>query len=239
MFTVIPAIDILNGKCVRLIKGDYTKETIYNDNPLEIAQQWEKMGAKRIHIVDLDGAKAGKPINQNIIKNIAKKVSCQIEVGGGIRSFESIKGYLASDIDYVILGSIIFKDLPLFHSALTNFGNKIIAGVDLENGFAKASGWLENTKKDGLTIIKQLKKFGTSSVICTDIAKDGMLVGPNLKLYQDLSKSVDLEIIASGGISSLKDIKNLQKIKNISGCIIGKALYENKIDLVEALKLQK
>ncbi|MFC1517496.1 1-(5-phosphoribosyl)-5-[(5-phosphoribosylamino)methylideneamino]imidazole-4-carboxamide isomerase [Candidatus Margulisiibacteriota bacterium] len=239
MFKVIPAIDILSGNCVRLTKGDYTQETTYDMTPLEQAKIWEKLGAKKIHIVDLDGAKLGHPVNSEIIIEIAKKTACQIQVGGGIRSISAIKTYLEAGVNNVILGSVLFKDLNMLLEALKTYGHKIIAGIDLDQGQAKVSGWLENTRKDGLRVIIQLIDFGLSTFVITDIAMDGLLRGPNLDLYQKFSKHPNINIIASGGVTSLSDIENLKKIPNITGCIVGKALYEHKIDLKKALELEE
>lgn len=236
MFTVIPAIDILNGKCVRLTKGVYTDSTTYSEDPLAMAEKWQKSGAKKIHIVDLDGAKTGQPVNNKLIKEIAKKIKCPIEVGGGIRSIQNIEEYLKAGVSQVILGSAIFKDEQLLKTALKRYKQQIIGGIDLKEGQVKIAGWLENTGQDGLAVIKKLQELGLATIICTDIAKDGLLSGPNLKLYKNISRAENINIIASGGITSLEDIQEVKKIKNVVGCIIGKALYENKLDLAEALK---
>lgn len=239
MFTVIPAIDILNGNTVRLKKGDYAQKTSYANSPLVVAKKWASLGAKRIHIVDLDGAKKGQPFNDGLIKEIAKVVNCTLEVGGGIRTMEQIKKYLDAGVEHIILGSVIFKDKKLLTDAVKKYGEHIIGGIDLSNGQVKISGWLENTNKDGLTAISALAKIGLSTIIVTDISKDGMLSGPNLELYKNISEKSDIKIIASGGITTIEDIKKVKKIDNLVGCIIGKALYENKIDLKAALALEE
>ncbi len=237
MFTVIPAIDILKGQCVRLTKGDYALSTVYSSNPIDIARSFEKAGAKRIHIVDLDGAKAGKPMNMGVIKEMAKHTSCELEVGGGIRTIGTIKEYLEAGIRYAILGSIIFKDQTILKEAARSFKEHIIAGVDLEHGQVKVSGWLEDTKTDAVSVLQQLSDLGITTAIITDIAKDGMLQGPSLPLYSKLSQALDIHIIASGGVTTIQDIHALSKIPHVTGCIVGKAIYEGTIELREALDI--
>jgi phosphoribosylformimino-5-aminoimidazole carboxamide ribotide isomerase len=238
MFKIIPAIDILDEKCVRLVKGNYADSKIYSADPLNMAEKWEKLGASRIHLVDLSGARSGQTVHKNTILEIAENINSEVEIGGGIRNIHDIEEYLTNEVQYVILGSIIFKDLELLKTSLAKYGPRIIAGVDLDNGKAKAQGWLEDTNTDGLELIMELEKMGVSSIVLTDIAKDGMLEGPNLELYRDVSAKTNIKIIASGGITKIEDIEKVKEIPGVIGCIIGKALYEDRISLTDALKLE-
>ncbi len=230
MFEVIPAIDILQGKCVRLTRGNYKDVTTYNDSPIAVAQNWQKLGFNRLHLVDLDGAKTGEPVNMAVISELAKIPGLTLDIGGGIRTLKTIETYLDAGISYVILGSVIFKDPKLLDQAIKEFGNKIIAGVDMDNGEFKISGWLESTALKGINVLKDLGSRGVRTVIVTDISKDGMLKGPNFSLYQSLAGLKDLRIIASGGVTSIEDVQKLSTLKNISGCIVGKALYDGVLD---------
>jgi len=235
MFKIIPAIDILNGQVVRLTKGDYNASTIYSSDPREFAKKLEPIGF--IHLVDLDGAKAGRPINLETIKAIRQTVNCPLEVGGGIRDRASAKVLLDLGIDRIILGSIALKNKTLTKALVEEYGDKIVIGVDTKNGRVAAEGWLETSSTTGLALIMEMEKIGVKNIICTDIACDGMLTGPNLELYKELTAKTKLNIIASGGVGNIQDVTALKKIKNLGGVIIGKAIYEERITIEELLNL--
>lgn len=240
-FEIIPAIDILNGKCVRLTLGKYDSAEKYSEDPLEIAKKWESLGAKRIHIVDLDGAKLGKQINKDIILKISKSIEIETQVGGGIRTHEAIKEYLESGINYVIIGTKAFQDADFLNKALSNFKERIILGLDLKNNKVALSGWNETID---INLNKLLENSNIKQVIYTDISRDGTLNGPNLNSIKDIATKLASEVIVSGGVASLCDIESILKIKsddacNITGVIIGKSLYKEKIDFSSALKLAK
>lgn len=234
-----PAIDLKDGNCVRLIQGDYNQVTIYGDNPAQMAKQWERLGGDYLHIVDLDGAKEGKGINDEAIRQIVEAIDIPIELGGGIRTLEDIQAKLDMGVDRVILGSAAIKNKELVQQAITQFGaDKIVIGVDAKAGMVAIEGWLEVTDRSALEFCKELEQIGVQTVIYTDIAKDGMMQGPNIEETQKLIESTGLNIIASGGVSTLEDLKKLEAI-NVYGAIIGKALYIGAIQLEEAAKLFK
>ena len=234
-----PAIDLKDGKCVRLLQGDYNEVTVYGENPGEMAKKWERLGGDFLHIVDLDGAKAGKEINGEAIRQIVEAINIPIELGGGIRSIEDISLQLSRGVNRVILGSAAIKNRALVKEALDTFGpDKIVVGVDAKGGMVAVEGWLEVTDTSALTFCQELEKMGVQTVIYTDIAKDGMMQGPNIEETEKLVKETHLDIVASGGVSSLEDLKALEKI-GVYGAIIGKAIYTGAIDLEEAAKLFK
>lgn len=235
MFKIIPAIDIYNGQVVRLKKGDYEQQTIYSSQPEKYALEWSAFG--RLHLVDLNGAREGKPANIETIKKIRAATSAVIELGGGLRSDKDIQLALDLGIDKIILGSIALKDRELTAILADKYGDKIIIGIDARDGKVAAEGWLETSKIEALTLLKEMEKIGIQEVIYTDISKDGMLQGPNFKVYQELVPQTKVKIIASGGISSLADIQKLQAIPGLYGTIVGKALYEKKISREELLTL--
>jgi phosphoribosylformimino-5-aminoimidazole carboxamide ribotide isomerase len=233
MFEPIPAIDILNGQAVRLTKGDYGQVTVYGD-PVAFAKKWAAAGATTIHLVDLDGAKAGQPVNTATIKAIRQAVSCELELGGGLRTLEAVTETLALGINRVILGSIALKDRPLTEFLVKEFGGeKIVIGIDAKDGFVAAEGWIETSTVRVETLLEIMAAIGVTTVVYTDISRDGMLQGPNLRAYQTIVGKTTISIIASGGISKLADVKDLAKIKGLSGVIVGKALYENRINIEE------
>ncbi len=235
---VYPAIDIKNGKCVRLTQGKAENEIIYGDNPIEIAKKWEELGARFLHIVDLDGAFDGSPGNKDIIKTIEKNSSIPIQVGGGIRTMERIEEYIElSGIERVILGTSAVTDPDLLNRAVDKFGKRIAVGIDAKNGKLAIHGWIKSTEIDAVSFGKKLKVLGVDTVIYTDISKDGMLLGPNLESTKELIDETGLNVIASGGIRSIDDIKNIKEI-GAAGVIIGKALYTGNINLKEALALE-
>lgn len=234
-----PAIDLKDNKCVRLRQGNYNEVTVYGDNPGEMAKRWEHLGGDLLHIVDLDGAKAGKIVNGQAIKQIREAVCIPVEVGGGIRTMEDIRSQLEGGVSRVILGSVAVKNKELVKKAIDTFGAEhIVAGVDAKDGRVAIEGWLEVTDMAALSFCKALEKLGVKTVIYTDIARDGMMQGPNLAETAKLVKETELDIIASGGISSIEDLVALENI-GVYGAIIGKALYTGAIRLDEAVQLIK
>ena len=228
---IIPAIDIIDGKCVRLSKGDYETKKIYNENPVEVAKEFEDFGIQYLHLVDLDGAKAKKIINQKVIENIAKNTNLIIDFGGGIRSEEDLQKAFDSGAKKVTLGSIAVVNPELCLTWLEKFGvEKLILGADCLDRKIKTSGWLENSETDVVDFIKEYQKKGFREVVCTDISKDGMLQGPSTGLYQEIIENSTIELIASGGISNIEDVQKMKEI-GCAGTIIGKAIYEGRISL--------
>ncbi|MEN8186413.1 MAG: 1-(5-phosphoribosyl)-5-[(5-phosphoribosylamino)methylideneamino]imidazole-4-carboxamide isomerase [Bacteroidota bacterium] len=231
---IIPAIDIINGKCVRLTKGDYTTKIVYNEDPLEVAKQYEGHGIKYLHLVDLDGARSSKIYNFKILEQIATKTNLHIDFGGGIKSDGDVKIAFASGASQITGGSIAVKDFELFLSWLNEYGNeKIILGADVNKEKIAVSGWMEESDKKVIPFIQDFQKKGIKYVISTDIAKDGMLEGPSFGLYKKILSNIpNINLIASGGITSIKDLEGLKEL-GCEGAIIGKAIYENKISLKE------
>ncbi|HZW67189.1 MAG TPA: 1-(5-phosphoribosyl)-5-[(5-phosphoribosylamino)methylideneamino]imidazole-4-carboxamide isomerase [Pseudogracilibacillus sp.] len=232
---IFPAIDILNGKCVRLIQGDYNKEVIYDDSPVDMAKQWEAKGAEFIHIVDLDGAKTGKSINEQIIIDIAKAVTVPIQVGGGIRSMETVKTYLDSGVNRVIVGTAAIEDEAFLQEAVEKYGERIVVSLDAKEGFVATEGWTDTSNVRALDIVKDLEKLGVKTIVYTDIAKDGMLQGPNLEEQSAMNEATAVDVIASGGVTTREDVDNLKAL-NMYGAIVGKALYDGKITFEELIK---
>lgn len=231
---IIPAIDIIEGRCVRLTQGDYAKKKIYNEDPLEVAKSFEDAGLKYLHLVDLDGAKAKHVVNYKTLEKIAGKTALQIDFGGGIKSQKDLQIAFECGAHQVTVGSSAVTDKTSFLEWLKRYGSeKIILGADVKEEKISISGWQENTPLEVTQFIKGYQKEGVKNVVCTDIAKDGMLEGPALQLYEKiLEKCPDIQLIASGGVSSLNDIEQLRKL-NMDGVIIGKAIYEGKIKLRE------
>ena len=228
---IIPAIDIIDGKCVRLSKGDYETKKIYNENPVEVAKEFEDFGIQYLHLVDLDGAKAKKIINQKVIENIAKNTNLIIDFGGGIRSEEDLQKAFNSGAKKVTLGSVAVVNPELCLAWLEKFGaEKLILGADCLDRKIKTSGWLENSETDVVDFIKEYQKKGFKEVVCTDISKDGMLQGPSTALYQEIIENSTIKLNASGGISNIKKKKKMKEI-GCAGTIIGKAIYEGRISL--------
>lgn len=232
---IIPAIDIKNGKCVRLFQGDYDKETIYSSSPIEMALKWKKQGAEMIHIVDLDGARLGKPMIINIVKQITKEVRIQIQVGGGIRNLVSINQLIDTGITKIILGTVVLENQELLKKVVNLFGDRIIVSLDVNNGKLMKKGWLEKSDFDLIPTVRQLGKNGVKTIIYTDTIRDGTLTEPNYKVIKTIRESTKLKLIIAGGISSIDQIRKLEEMK-VDGVIIGKALYEGRIDLKEVIK---
>ena len=235
---IFPAIDLLSGKAVRLYKGDYDKVTVYSDDPSEVALAFERAGAEYMHLVDLDGAKSGGTPNLEVIKGILKKTKLFVEVGGGIRSIEVIDKYVKAGVGRVILGTAAVTNPELLGEALKKYGDKVAVGVDLKDGFVAIKGWTEKSELSGFDFMKNLEDMGVRTVICTDISKDGAMMGANHELYRELSEKLGIQIIASGGVSSIEDVRRLRSL-GIYGAIIGKAYYTGDIKLAEALEVAK
>jgi phosphoribosylformimino-5-aminoimidazole carboxamide ribotide isomerase len=229
---IIPAIDIIDGKCVRLSKGDYNTKKIYNENPLEVAKQFEAHGIQYLHLVDLDGAKSSKIVNYKILEQIASKTNLKIDFGGGLKSDSDLQIAFESGANQITGGSIAVKNPNLFEEWISKYGSKkIILGADANNEKIAISGWLENSDKDLIPFIQNYKNKGIQYIICTDIAKDGMLEGPSFDLYKRILEQVEeIKLIASGGISTFDELPKLAEL-GCEGVIIGKAIYENRISL--------
>lgn len=235
---IFPAIDLYNGKAVRLYKGDYSKMTVYNDNPLAIAEDFKNQGATCLHIVDLEGAKTGETPNIETVKALAEKSGLFTEIGGGIRSLEAAEKYISSGVDRIILGTAAVKDEEFLTEAVKKYGGKVAVGVDLKDGYVAIKGWTEKSDYDAYTFCDKMEKIGVKTLIITDISKDGAMQGTNLELYKELSQKYNMQITASGGVSSIQDVKNLAKI-NMYGAIIGKAYYTGAISIKEAVEVAK
>ena len=235
---IYPAIDLYNGKAVRLFKGDYSQMTIYSDNPTEIAEDFLSSGATHIHLVDLEGAKFGTTPNLETVCKIKKNTNLFCEVGGGIRSLDVIDRYIEAGLDRVILGTAAVTDRQFAENAVNKYGEKIAIGVDIKDGLVAVKGWTEKSNLDAFDFCLQMQNIGIKTLICTDISKDGAMNGTNHELYTELSKKCNMQIIASGGVSSIDDVKKLAS-QNIYGAIIGKAYYTKAISLREAIEVAK
>ena len=235
---LLPAIDLYEKKAVRLYKGDYQNMTVYSENPMEIARDFENCGAKYIHMVDLEGAKDGTTPNLAIVEQVAEETSLFVEIGGGIRSMETVERYLAAGVSRVILGTAAVKDPAFLREAVGKYGAKIAVGADVKDGKIAIRGWLETADVTLEDFLAQMEAIGVKNVICTDISKDGAMMGTNLELYKTLSEQFSMQIVASGGVSAIEDVKKLAAMK-LYGAIIGKAYYTNSIDLREAIEVAK
>lgn len=235
---IFPAIDLLGGKAVRLYKGDYNQVTVYSDNPVDIAKDFEKKGAICIHLVDLEGARDGNTPNLETVKRIVNETSLFSEIGGGIRNMQTIRAYLENGVDRVILGTAAVNDEEFLKSALKEYGERIAVGVDIKDGKVAIKGWLEKSEYDCYDFCAKMQALGVKTLICTDISKDGAMQGTNRELYKELSSRFSLDITASGGVSSLDDIIALRKL-DLYGAIIGKAYYIGAIDLEKAVEIAK
>lgn len=238
-FTIYPAIDIRGGKCVRLIQGDYAQETVYHDQPEEAAAAWEDGGAEWIHLVDLDGAKEGRPVNAELIGRIAKRVKAPVQVGGGLRTEADVKLLLDLGVSRVILGTAAIEDRAFVEKVLERYGKQVAIGIDARNGFVATRGWLETSEVKAEVLACELAAKGAETFIFTDISRDGMMKGPNVEAIVALAKTSGKQVIASGGVSTLADLEALaaHAQDGVSGAIVGKALYTGAIDLREAVKL--
>ena len=235
---ILPAIDLYDKKAVRLYKGNYEEMTVYSNNPVEIAYDFEKSGAKFIHMVDLEGAKNGTTPNIEIVKEVATKTSLFVEIGGGIRNIETVEKYLNAGVGRVILGTSAVTDEDFLKEAIMKYQEKIAVGADVKDGYIAIKGWIEKSQYSLDEFLSKMQKLGVKTVICTDISKDGAMKGTNLSLYKELSEKYSLDIVASGGVSTIDDIKALRKM-NLYGAIIGKAYYTGAINLKEAIEVAK
>ena len=238
---VIPAIDLKEGKCVRLEQGLMDRDTVFNDDPAAQALEWQAQGAELLHIVDLDGAFAGEPKNRSAIEAIIKAIAIPAQLGGGIRDIPTIEAYLGLGLARVIIGTAAQRNPELVREACAKFPGRIVVGIDARDGMVAVQGWAEVTGITAVELAKKFEGFGVSAIIYTDISRDGMLQGPNIEATRTLAESVAIPVIASGGVSSLKDIKNLMGIEasGVSGVITGKAIYTGAIKLSEAIGLTK
>jgi phosphoribosylformimino-5-aminoimidazole carboxamide ribotide isomerase len=238
---VIPAIDLKDGKCVRLEQGLMERDTVFNDNPGAQARAWQDQGAELLHIVDLDGAFAGEPKNKEAIEAIVRAVSIPTQLGGGIRDMTTIEAYLSLGIGRVIIGTAAQRNPELVKEACEKFPGRIVVGIDAKDGMVAVQGWAEVTGITAVELAKKFEGFGVSAIIYTDISRDGMLQGPNLEATKQLAESITIPVIASGGLSTLQDIKNLMTIESagVSGVITGKAIYTGAISLAEAIRTGK
>lgn len=235
---IFPAIDLFEGKVVRLYRGDYNKMTVYSDNPPEIAEDFKKCGASHIHIVDLEGAKNGTTPNFYAVTKIKNQSGLFCEVGGGIRDMGVIERYISAGIDRVILGTAAVTNEGFVRDAVGKYGGKIAVGIDILDGFAAIKGWTEKSALSAFDFCEKMQNDGVETLICTDISKDGAMKGTNHALYSELSRRFNMKIIASGGVSSLSDVKRLAE-NNLYGAIIGKAYYTKNIDLKQAVEVAK
>ena len=233
-----PAIDLYEGKAVRLFKGDYNQMTVYNENPLAVARDFVHCGATHIQMVDLQGARDGTTPNLETVQKIKEQTGLFCEVGGGIRTMEIVDRYLSAGIDRVILGTAAVTDPDFLAAALAKYSEKIAVGIDIKDGYVAIKGWTETSDKDALSFCAQMEAAGVKTIICTDISKDGAMLGTNRALYKTLSEKFRLQIIASGGVSSLEDVRHLAA-QNLHGAIIGKAYYSGSLDLAQAIEVAK
>lgn len=235
-FTIYPAIDIRGGKCVRLLQGDYDRETVYGNSPLAMAQKFYEDGATWIHTVDLDGAKEGNPINSEHIIGIKNDLPVHVQVGGGIRTKEAVELYLEAGVDRVILGSSAISHPAFVREMLDLYGNKIAIGIDARDGYVAVEGWTKTSEMKAETLAAELAEHGAETFVFTDISRDGTLNGPNVGAIASIARLTGKDVIASGGVSSVSDIETLSRHSEISGAIIGRALYTGAVPLKEALK---
>jgi len=235
---ILPAIDIRNGKCVRLTQGDYNQETIYADSPIDMAMHWQEQGAEFLHLVDLDGAKEGKPTNFAIVSNIAARLKIPIEIGGGIRSRETIEQYLDAGVNRLVIGTLALKEADWFREMCQQFPYRLVLGIDGRNGLVATEGWLETSQTLATDLAKKYVDLPLAALVYTDIATDGMLVGPNIDEMEAMRQTIPFPLVVSGGIATLDDIRRLAA-RNFHSCIIGKALYENRFQLPEALTIAR
>ena len=235
---IYPAIDLYGGKAVRLYKGDYAQMTVYNENPVAVALDFKACGATHIHLVDLEGAKSGTTPNLETVCAIKKAAGLFCEIGGGVRSMEVVERYLEAGVDRVILGTAAVTDETFLKAAVDAYGEKIAVGIDIRDGYVAIKGWTEKSQEEAMDFCAKMQNLGVKTLICTDISKDGAMEGANHGLYQEVSARFDMNIIASGGVSSMEDVRRLAAMK-IHGAIIGKAYYTGAVDLKEAIEVAK
>ncbi len=235
---IFPAIDLYGGKAVRLFKGDYAQMTVYNDDPVSVAKEFERQGARFIHVVDLEGAEKGSPVHLPIVERIAKETNLFLEIGGGIRNMERVDAYLSRGANRVILGTAAVEDEEFLKVALEKYGEKIAVGADIAEGKIAIRGWKEKSAYGAEEFFEKMQSLGVKTVVCTDISKDGAMRGANLELYRDLGSRFSIQLIASGGVSSIEDVEALANM-GLYGAIIGKAYYIGAIDLSRAIEVAK
>ena len=231
---IFPAIDLYGGKAVRLYKGDYQQMTVYSNDPVSVARDFEQNGAKWVHLVDLEGAKNGTTPNIEVVSAIARNTSLLCEIGGGIRNMETVERYFEAGVSRVILGTAAVTDENFLIDAVSKYREKIAVGVDIKDGMVAIKGWIEKSEYNAFDFCEKMQRIGVKTIICTDISKDGAMKGANHALYRELSEKFDMQIVASGGVSSMEDVEKLAAL-NIYGAIIGKAYYTGAIDLREAI----
>ena len=233
---IFPAIDMKDGKCVRLEQGLFDKVTVFGEDPVEMAKKWESEGAEFLHLVDLDGAKDGVPKNLEIIKNICKAIQIPIQLGGGIRDKETVKILLDAGVNRVILGTVAINDRDLLVDLVKEYGERIVVSIDAKEGLVAVNGWVNVSEVQSIDLVRDLEEIGVKTIVYTDIAKDGMMEGPNFDIYNTIREQSNIDVIASGGVSSIDNVKKLSEM-NMYGAIIGKALYTNDIKLKDALEV--
>ncbi len=235
---VIPAIDLLGGKCVRLYQGDYDRASIFSDDPVEVARQWAAEGATRLHVVDLDGAKSGKSVNLPVIEAIAQAIDLPVQVGGGLRDRAGVSRLLATGVERAILGTVAVENPELVTQLCTEFPSRIVVGIDARNGKVATRGWLETSEVMATELAQRMARQGAAAIIYTDIHRDGTLSGPNMSALRELAESIDIPVIASGGVSSLTDLLSLLSLESVgvTGAIVGRAIYTGDVSLKEAVR---
>jgi len=233
---IYPAVDVKDGRCVRLLQGEFNKVTVYSENPVEMALKWEQLGAQYLHVVDLDGARTGVAQNIAVISEMAVKLGIPVQLGGGIRTIEMIETVLCKGIERVILGTSAVRDPELVKRAIKTFENNVVIGIDAKDGMVAIEGWAKTSEFTAIGFAKKMEDLGAKTIIYTDISRDGMLQGPNIKAMEDMVNSVNIDIIASGGVSNIEDIRKLKNV-GVSGVIVGKALYTGDLDLKQAIEI--
>ena len=238
---IIPAIDLKDGRCVRLAQGDFSRVTVVSDDPVGRARKWQENGAERIHVVDLDGSRSGSPRNTDVIRGIVAEGGLPVEVGGGIRDMKTIEAYIGMGVNWVILGTMALRDKGFVREACGAYKGQIILGIDAFDGKVAIQGWTEQTSEAAIDIAKGYEGCGLAAIVYTDIKRDGMETGVNMEATRELARSVDIPVIASGGVSSIEDIRRLREIEKfgVIGVIIGRALYSGAVSLKEAISLSK
>jgi len=238
---IIPALDLKDGRCVRLVQGRMERETVYGENPVEMAKHWESKGAERLHVVDLNGAVSGAPVHRSLIEEIARSVRIPVEVGGGIRDLSTIEAYLSSGVNWAILGTAALQNPSMVQEACLHFPGRIILGVDARRGRVAIQGWNEVVSREATELAKEFEEMGLSAIVFTDIERDGMEKGLNWEMTRAFARATSTPVIASGGVSGIEDIEGLKRIEadGVIGVIVGKALYTGRLDLEKAIRVGK
>ena len=236
---IFPAIDIRGGKCVRLVNGDFDRETIYSENPADMAQKWEAQGAHFLHVVDLDGARAKRPVNLSSVKAIIDAVNIPVQLGGGIRTLANIEEVLSLGVERVVLGSVAVENPELVREACEAYGDRIVVGIDVKDGLVALNGWGFKSTVDAISLAKRMADFGVVNIVYTDISRDGTLAGLNVEATAEIARESGVYVLASGGVKSLDDIRELKKheANGIEGVIVGKCIYTGAVDLAEAIRV--